>query len=80
MLYALFICFDVEIFKSNFIWNFVQLLSKTLATIADDKWVCQLAAEATRYLSTYNNSLEEKVSAFQQLHFTHKLKASWGAS
>uniref|UniRef100_A0A4W6EG08 Maestro heat-like repeat family member 1 n=1 Tax=Lates calcarifer TaxID=8187 RepID=A0A4W6EG08_LATCA len=46
MLYALFICFD--------------LLSKTLATIADDKWVCQLAAEATRYLSTYNNSLEEK--------------------
>uniref|UniRef100_A0A4W6EG92 Maestro heat-like repeat family member 1 n=1 Tax=Lates calcarifer TaxID=8187 RepID=A0A4W6EG92_LATCA len=38
----------------------LKLLSKTLATIADDKWVCQLAAEATRYLSTYNNSLEEK--------------------
>uniref|UniRef100_A0A665TI48 Maestro heat-like repeat family member 1 n=1 Tax=Echeneis naucrates TaxID=173247 RepID=A0A665TI48_ECHNA len=36
------------------------LLSKTLATIDDDKWVCQLAAEATRYLPTYNLALEEK--------------------
>lgn len=45
----------------------LQLLSKTLATIDDDKWVCQLGAEATRYLSTYNNDLEEKVSAFNKL-------------
>ena len=50
--------------KSDLIWNYLQLLSKTLATIDDDKWVCQLAAEATRYLATYNNTLEEKVSAF----------------
>ncbi|XP_047455118.1 maestro heat-like repeat-containing protein family member 1 isoform X1 [Mugil cephalus] len=38
----------------------LKLLSKTLAAIDDDKWVCQLTAEATRYLSTYNNDLEEK--------------------
>ncbi|XP_028326218.1 maestro heat-like repeat-containing protein family member 1 isoform X2 [Gouania willdenowi] len=38
----------------------IKLLSKTLASIDDDKWVCQFAAEATRYLSTYNNALEEK--------------------
>uniref|UniRef100_UPI0037E92988 maestro heat-like repeat-containing protein family member 1 n=1 Tax=Semicossyphus pulcher TaxID=241346 RepID=UPI0037E92988 len=38
----------------------LKLLSKTLDTINDDKWVCQLAAEATRYLPTYNNTLEEK--------------------
>ncbi|KAM9723202.1 maestro heat-like repeat-containing protein family member 1 isoform 1-T1 [Menidia menidia] len=38
----------------------LKLLSKTLTTIDDDKWVCQLAAEATKYLSTYNNALEEK--------------------
>uniref|UniRef100_A0A1A8FIU1 Maestro heat-like repeat family member 1 n=2 Tax=Nothobranchius korthausae TaxID=1143690 RepID=A0A1A8FIU1_9TELE len=38
----------------------LKLLSKTLASLHDDKWVCQLAAEATRYLSTYNNALEEK--------------------
>uniref|UniRef100_A0A3Q3N7I0 Maestro heat-like repeat family member 1 n=1 Tax=Mastacembelus armatus TaxID=205130 RepID=A0A3Q3N7I0_9TELE len=36
------------------------LLSKTLSTINDDKWVCQLTAEATKYLSTYNNAVEEK--------------------
>lgn len=29
----------------------------------DGKWVCQLAAEATGYLSTYNHALEEKVRA-----------------
>ncbi|CAN9513935.1 unnamed protein product [Ophioblennius macclurei] len=38
----------------------LKLLSKAMASIDDDKWVCQLAAEATRYLSTYNNALEEK--------------------
>uniref|UniRef100_A0A673XL37 Maestro heat like repeat family member 1 n=1 Tax=Salmo trutta TaxID=8032 RepID=A0A673XL37_SALTR len=35
-------------------------LAKSLVAIADDKWSCQLAIEATRYLSTYNQSLEEK--------------------
>uniref|UniRef100_A0A8C7VUX1 Maestro heat-like repeat family member 1 n=1 Tax=Oncorhynchus mykiss TaxID=8022 RepID=A0A8C7VUX1_ONCMY len=35
-------------------------LAKSLVAIADDKWSCQLALEATRYLSTYNQSLEEK--------------------
>ncbi|XP_043973781.1 maestro heat-like repeat-containing protein family member 1 isoform X1 [Gambusia affinis] len=38
----------------------LELLSQTLTSIEDDKWVCQFAAEATRYLSTYNNALEEK--------------------
>ncbi|XP_008430285.1 maestro heat-like repeat-containing protein family member 1 isoform X2 [Poecilia reticulata] len=38
----------------------LELLSHTLTSIEDDKWVCQFAAEATRYLSTYNNALEEK--------------------
>uniref|UniRef100_A0A3Q3WCT8 Uncharacterized protein n=1 Tax=Mola mola TaxID=94237 RepID=A0A3Q3WCT8_MOLML len=43
-------------------WNekLLKLLSKTLSTMDDDKWVCRLAAEATRYLPTYNNALEEK--------------------
>ncbi|XP_005943888.1 maestro heat-like repeat-containing protein family member 1 isoform X1 [Haplochromis burtoni] len=38
----------------------LELLSKTLTALDDDKWVCQLAAESTRYLPTYNNALEEK--------------------
>ncbi|XP_061572342.1 maestro heat-like repeat-containing protein family member 1 [Cololabis saira] len=38
----------------------LKLLSKTLVAVDDDKWVCQLAAEATRYLPTYNNAPEEK--------------------
>uniref|UniRef100_A0A3P9B1S6 Maestro heat-like repeat family member 1 n=1 Tax=Maylandia zebra TaxID=106582 RepID=A0A3P9B1S6_9CICH len=38
----------------------LELLSKTLTALDDDKWVCQLAAESTRYLPTYNNTLEEK--------------------
>ncbi|XP_056300772.1 maestro heat-like repeat-containing protein family member 1 [Pseudoliparis swirei] len=38
----------------------LKLLSDTLTTVDDDKWACQLSAEATRYLSTYNNALEEK--------------------
>ena len=45
--------------SSSYVW--LQLLSKTLVTMDDSKWVCQLVAEATRYLSTYNNALEEKV-------------------
>uniref|UniRef100_A0A669F749 Maestro heat-like repeat family member 1 n=1 Tax=Oreochromis niloticus TaxID=8128 RepID=A0A669F749_ORENI len=32
----------------------------TQEALDDDKWVCQLAAESTRYLPTYNNALEEK--------------------
>ncbi|XP_010785898.1 maestro heat-like repeat-containing protein family member 1 [Notothenia coriiceps] len=50
----------------------LQLLSKTLSTIDDDKWVCQLAAEATRYLSTYNNALEEKSFLYQCIGVTLK--------
>ncbi|KAI4893277.1 hypothetical protein NFI96_019675 [Prochilodus magdalenae] len=40
--------------------SLLQFLSKTLGTIDDGQWSCQLAVEATRYLPTYNNSLEEK--------------------
>ncbi|XP_031667755.1 maestro heat-like repeat-containing protein family member 1 isoform X2 [Oncorhynchus kisutch] len=40
--------------------SLLQFLAKSLVAIADDKWSCQLAVEATRYLSTYNQSLEEK--------------------
>uniref|UniRef100_A0A3Q3BFT5 Maestro heat-like repeat family member 1 n=1 Tax=Kryptolebias marmoratus TaxID=37003 RepID=A0A3Q3BFT5_KRYMA len=43
----------------------LKLLSKTLTSIQDDKWVCQLAAESTGYLSTYNNALEEKNFLYQ---------------
>ncbi|XP_029360299.1 maestro heat-like repeat-containing protein family member 1 isoform X2 [Echeneis naucrates] len=46
--------------KKHWDEKMLKLLSKTLATIDDDKWVCQLAAEATRYLPTYNLALEEK--------------------
>ncbi|XP_039973660.1 maestro heat-like repeat-containing protein family member 1 isoform X1 [Xiphias gladius] len=46
--------------KKHWDEKLLKLLSKTLATIDNDKWVCQLAAEATRYLSTYNNALEDK--------------------
>ncbi|XP_061112015.1 maestro heat-like repeat-containing protein family member 1 [Conger conger] len=38
----------------------LELLSKTLVAISYDKWSCQLATEATRYLPTYNSYLEEK--------------------
>ncbi|XP_064883625.1 maestro heat-like repeat-containing protein family member 1 isoform X2 [Oncorhynchus nerka] len=40
--------------------SILQFLAKSLVAIADDKWSCQLAVEATRYLATYNQSLEEK--------------------
>ena len=49
-------------------FDWLQLLSKTLVAIADDKWACQLATEATRYLSTYNNFMEEKVGNKPQPH------------
>lgn len=39
-----------------------KFLSKTLVAIDDGQWSCQLVVEATRYLPTYNYSLEEKVS------------------
>uniref|UniRef100_A0A671WWL7 Maestro heat-like repeat family member 1 n=1 Tax=Sparus aurata TaxID=8175 RepID=A0A671WWL7_SPAAU len=53
-----------------FLCYILCLLSKTLATIDDDKWVCQLAAEATRYLSTYNNAIEEKSFLYQCIGMT----------
>lgn len=37
----------------------------------DEKWVGQLAAEATGYLSTYNNALEEKVRAKLFIYKNH---------
>ncbi|XP_047217204.1 maestro heat-like repeat-containing protein family member 1 isoform X3 [Girardinichthys multiradiatus] len=46
--------------KKQWYEKMLELLSNTLVSIGDDKWVCQFAAEATRYLSTYNNALEEK--------------------
>ncbi|KAM6967979.1 maestro heat-like repeat-containing protein family member 1 [Aplochiton taeniatus] len=48
----------------------LKLLSKTLANIGEDKWVSQLAAEATRYLSTYNLYLEEKSFLYQCIGVT----------
>lgn len=56
--------------KKNWNEKLLKLLSKTLATIDDDKWVCQLAAEATRYLSTYNNAIEEKSFLYQCIGMT----------
>ncbi|XP_063055853.1 maestro heat-like repeat-containing protein family member 1 isoform X2 [Engraulis encrasicolus] len=50
--------------------SILQLLSKTLVAIADDKWSCQLAIEATRYLSTYNQSLEEKSFLYRFIGMT----------
>ncbi|XP_028837282.1 maestro heat-like repeat-containing protein family member 1 isoform X2 [Denticeps clupeoides] len=38
----------------------LKLLSGTLVALDDDRWCCELAAQATRYLPTYNNALEEK--------------------
>uniref|UniRef100_A0A3Q0SCX7 Maestro heat-like repeat family member 1 n=1 Tax=Amphilophus citrinellus TaxID=61819 RepID=A0A3Q0SCX7_AMPCI len=46
--------------KTEWDKKLLELLSKTLTALDDDKWVCQLAAESTKYLSTYNNALEEK--------------------
>ncbi|XP_041962834.1 maestro heat-like repeat-containing protein family member 1 isoform X1 [Alosa sapidissima] len=56
----------------KYIWEdgILQLLSKTLVAIADDKWSCQLATEATRYLSTYNHSLEEKSFLYRCIGMT----------
>ncbi|XP_051999977.1 maestro heat-like repeat-containing protein family member 1 isoform X3 [Xyrauchen texanus] len=40
--------------------SLLQLLSKTLTAINEGQWSGQLAVEATRYLPTYNDSLDEK--------------------
>ncbi|KAJ8415756.1 hypothetical protein AAFF_G00403130 [Aldrovandia affinis] len=40
--------------------SLLEFLSKTLVAIDEDKWTCQLAVEATRYIPTYNGSLLEK--------------------
>ncbi|XP_054638550.1 maestro heat-like repeat-containing protein family member 1 isoform X4 [Dunckerocampus dactyliophorus] len=56
--------------KKSWHENVLEILSKTLLAVDDDKWVCQLAAEATRYLSTYNNALEEKSFLYQCIGVT----------
>ncbi|KAG7475718.1 maestro heat-like repeat-containing protein family member 1 isoform X1 [Solea senegalensis] len=56
--------------KKHWDEKLLKFLSKTLATIDDDKWVCQLTGEATRYLSTYNNALEEKKFLYQCIGVT----------
>ncbi|XP_034144672.1 maestro heat-like repeat-containing protein family member 1 isoform X2 [Esox lucius] len=40
--------------------SLLKLLAETLMAIAEDRWSCQMAVEATRYLSNYNQSPEEK--------------------
>ncbi|KAG7458242.1 hypothetical protein MATL_G00236100 [Megalops atlanticus] len=50
--------------------SLLQLLSKSLVAISYDKWSCQLATEATRYLSTYNNYLEEKCFLYKCIGVT----------
>ncbi|XP_053350115.1 maestro heat-like repeat-containing protein family member 1 isoform X1 [Clarias gariepinus] len=46
--------------KKNWEDSLLRFLSKTLVAIDDGQWSCQLVVEATRYLPTYNHSLEEK--------------------
>ncbi|KAJ8354238.1 hypothetical protein SKAU_G00218050 [Synaphobranchus kaupii] len=53
-------CTEETLNRKQWEGSLLELLSKTLAAIEDDKWSCQLAVEATRYLPTYNGSLEEK--------------------
>ncbi|XP_018587460.2 maestro heat-like repeat-containing protein family member 1 [Scleropages formosus] len=48
----------------------LELLSKTLVAIMDDKWCCQLASEMSRYLVSYNNSLDEKAFLYKCLGVT----------
>ncbi|XP_056141693.1 maestro heat-like repeat-containing protein family member 1 [Lampris incognitus] len=56
--------------KKSWYEKLLKFLSKTLVAIHNDKWVCQLANEATRYLSTYNHALEEKSFLYQCLGVT----------
>uniref|UniRef100_A0A672LV94 Maestro heat-like repeat family member 1 n=1 Tax=Sinocyclocheilus grahami TaxID=75366 RepID=A0A672LV94_SINGR len=51
---------DDSLDKKKWEESLLQMLSKTLAAIDDSQWTGQLAVEATRYLPTYNNALEEK--------------------
>ncbi|KAG5856775.1 hypothetical protein ANANG_G00011450 [Anguilla anguilla] len=53
-------CTEETLNRKQWEGSLLELLSKTLVAIQDDKWSCQLAVEATRYLPTYNGSLEEK--------------------
>ncbi|XP_061676018.1 maestro heat-like repeat-containing protein family member 1 isoform X2 [Syngnathoides biaculeatus] len=45
--------------------NLLKLLCKTLVAVDNDTWLCQFAAEATSFLSTYNNALGEKSFLYQ---------------
>ncbi|XP_061100289.1 maestro heat-like repeat-containing protein family member 1 isoform X2 [Conger conger] len=53
-------CTEEALNRKQWEGSLLEFLSKTLVAIEDDKWSCQLAVEATRYLPTYNSSLEEK--------------------
>ncbi|XP_049585249.1 maestro heat-like repeat-containing protein family member 1 isoform X1 [Syngnathus scovelli] len=50
--------------------SLLKFLSKTLVAVDDDKWLCHFATEATTYLSTYNNALEEKSFLYQCIGVT----------
>lgn len=54
-------CLSV-VYYDDYVVLLGKFLSKTLLTIDDGQWISQLVVEATRYLPTYNHSLEEKVS------------------
>ncbi|XP_022529276.2 maestro heat-like repeat-containing protein family member 1 isoform X2 [Astyanax mexicanus] len=56
--------------KKSWEESLLQFLSKTLVAIDDGQWSCQLAVEATRYLPTYNNSLEEKSFLYKCIGMT----------
>lgn len=49
-----------EFDKKTWEGRLLRFLSKTLVAIDDGQWSSQVAVEATRYLPTYNHSLEEK--------------------
>uniref|UniRef100_A0A3B3QI32 Maestro heat like repeat family member 1 n=1 Tax=Paramormyrops kingsleyae TaxID=1676925 RepID=A0A3B3QI32_9TELE len=56
--------------------SLLELLSKTLVAVSDDRWSCQLSAEATHYLPTYNSSLEEKSFLYKCIGVTLQLCSS----
>ncbi|XP_072535589.1 maestro heat-like repeat-containing protein family member 1 isoform X2 [Salminus brasiliensis] len=56
--------------KKNWEDSLLQFLSKTLVAIDDGQWSCQLAVEATRYLPTYSNSMEEKSFLYKCIGMT----------
>ncbi|KAJ8290767.1 hypothetical protein GJAV_G00017250 [Gymnothorax javanicus] len=53
-------CTEETLNRKQWEGSLLELLSKTLVGTEDGNWSCQLAVEATRYLPTYNSSLEEK--------------------